>query len=121
MPYGFPNYPDGLLLTTVADLGRLAAAMIKGKDAKGSVLKPATLAQMCTGIVPTAYPGIIQGLGWYQVSAKKHPTAWGHDGCDPGVRTQLVVDFNLGRGVIFFTNCGVDLPEAEELLKAVDS
>lgn len=120
-PYGFPNYPDGLLRTTIADLSRFASAMIQGKSGKTSILKPATLEKMCTGLVPTAYPGLSQGLGWLQESTIKYPSAWGHDGCDPGVRTRMVVDFKLGCGGIFFTNCSIDVPDTEGILTAIEN
>jgi CubicO group peptidase (beta-lactamase class C family) len=96
--YSFPNYPDGLLRTSVRELSYFLMAIIQGgvyKDAR--ILKEASLKKMLT----VQLEGSGQGLCWNQTGFE---SLWGHSGGDPGVATYMYFSPQTKIGVIVFQN-----------------
>ena len=76
--YSFPNYPDGLLRTSVRELSFfLLAIMNGGKCNQVRILEKSTLKEMLQALVETEDG---QGLCWHQI---KFEDLWGHSGGDP--------------------------------------
>jgi CubicO group peptidase (beta-lactamase class C family) len=97
--YSFPNYPDGLLRTSVRELSYfLMAVMNGGKYGKGRILDRNTLKLM---LQPQLKMDEGQGLCWHKI---KYLDLWGHSGRDPGVATQVYFDPRSRTGVIVFQN-----------------
>ena len=86
--YGYPDYPDGQLRASVADLGRYAAALLSGGALDGkSILEPQSVEALFTPPL-AAYED--QGVFWFKSEMRGH-TAWGHSGGDLGVLTDLKI------------------------------
>lgn len=98
--YSFPNYPDGLLRTSVTDLSRfLRAYMGNGESLSVRILDDFTVDTMLT----ESHNG--QGLCWRKFeSLHTDSTIWGHTGSDPGVRTSMAFSRNGKTGAIVFSN-----------------
>lgn len=98
-PYRFPNYPDGLLFTSVNDLSKFAQCILNDGKYKGhQLLKNETLNQMFT--IQETEEGK-QGLCWRYTGFKN---IWGHGGDDPGVQTGLYLDRDKNRAIIMIKN-----------------
>jgi CubicO group peptidase (beta-lactamase class C family) len=96
--YSFPNYPDGLLKTSVHDLSNfLIAIMNNNKFNDSQILKESTIKEMLTRQESNDY----QGLCWGTWAMK---SLWGHSGGDPGIRTHMHFDPDAKIGVITFRN-----------------
>lgn len=103
--YSFPNYPDGLIRTSVRDLSRFLRAYISGGVFEEKrILKKETVQMMLS---PEHFG---QGLCWFDLKLKNGDAAWGHGGGDPGISTQMLFRPNDGVGVIIFFN--LDTPGA---------
>lgn len=104
--YGFADYPDGQLRSTILDLGRFMAACLNGGSLNGnSILSPAAMNEMWT----VQYPGIDsrQGLNWYQEElyhSNGSELLWGHNGGESGVSTDMYLDPNNDIGLCVLTN-----------------
>ena len=86
--YGYPDYPDGQLRASVADLGRYAAALLSGGALDGqSILTPQSVESLFT---PPLVDFEDQGVFWFKSEMRGH-TAWGHSGGDLGVLTDLKI------------------------------
>ncbi len=97
--YSFPNYPDGLLRTSVHELSFfLLAIMNEGKCNQVRILEKSTLKEMLQPVVETDDG---QGLCWHQI---KFEALWGHSGGDPGVATYMFFNPRTRIGVITFQN-----------------
>lgn len=100
--YGYPDYPDGALRTTVMDLARFLTAVIQfGSSGETRILKPETVAEMRRVQFPSLAPD--QGLVWYY----KELSGWtllGHNGGDRGVATEMFFRPADGVGVILLMN-----------------
>ena len=97
--YSFPNYPDGLLRTSVRELSFfLLAIMNGGKCNQVRILEKSTLKEMLQPVVEMADG---QGLCWHQI---KFEALWGHSGGDPGVATYMFFNPRTRTGVITFQN-----------------
>ena len=97
--YSFPNYPDGLLRTSVRELSFfLLAIMNGGKCNQVRILEKSTLKEMLQPLVETEDG---QGLCWHQI---KFEDLWGHSGGDPGVATYMFFNPRTRTGVITFQN-----------------
>ena len=98
--YSFPNYPDGLVRTSVLDLSRfLRAYMNNGVFESTKILKKETIASMLSD------KHLGRGLCWYQQNYKGGIVTWGHGGGDPGISTQMLYIPEDDIGVIVFFNC----------------
>jgi len=96
--YSFPNYPDGLLRTSVRELSYFLMAIINDgvyKDER--ILKKSTLKKMLSVQVESD----ARGLCWGQ---SKFKSLWGHSGGDPGVATYMYFSPKTKIGVITFQN-----------------
>jgi len=100
--YGYPDYPDGQLRTTVTSLSRFLRAFIGGGELDGvRILQEDTVREMRSSQVPDEIAG--QGLIWY-VLHRRGERYWGHNGGDSGVATQMFFRPTDGTGVITLTN-----------------
>lgn len=116
--YGYADYPDGQLRSSIADLARFLAAVSNGGEIGGDrILQPDTVEALLSPPVPAVDPG--QFVFWYQSEAAGR-TVVGHGGSDQGVATSMVFSPDTGIGVIFLLNSGWDTPvsDAVDLLTA---
>ena len=100
--YRFPNYPDGLLYSSVNDLKKFVQMVLNGGAAdENRILKEEPLKQMLSlnGVESDK-----QGLGW---SYSGMGAIWGHGGDDPGVQTGLYLDIESKLGMIMIKNSNV--------------
>jgi CubicO group peptidase (beta-lactamase class C family) len=102
--YGYPDYPDGQLRTSVVQLARYLAAQTGGPSYRGQrILAPESLAEMRTPASPEIRSSdgkpFVFGLGWYE---ENH--VWGHGGRDLGVTTEMFYRGEDGVGVIVLCN-----------------
>ena len=117
--YGYADYPDGQLRSSVGDLARLLAA-VSNEGALGGarVLKPETVSALFTSHVPSG--GADQYVFWYRRDVDGRSMV-GHGGNDQGVTTGMGFSPETGIGVIVLTNTageGVEpvMAEVEQLL-----
>ena len=97
--YSFPNYPDGLLRTSVRELSFfLLAIMNGGKCNQVRILEKSTLKEM---LQPVVEMDDGQGLCWHKI---KYEDLWGHSGGDPGVATYMFFNPRTRIGIITFQN-----------------
>jgi CubicO group peptidase (beta-lactamase class C family) len=107
--YSFPNYPDGLVRTSVRELSYYLAAMLNGGELHGKrILKKETIDKMLSIQLKFDHT---QGLTW-RTSEFETPTGkvklWGHSGLDPGIQTFLFFNPANKTGVITFQNNPAD-------------
>jgi CubicO group peptidase (beta-lactamase class C family) len=122
--YGFPTFPDGGLRTTLTDLARFASAVLASAGTQdGGLFLPPTMRAVFTDIavVPEGHDrdqvARGQGLAWRHLESRSRSAVWGHRGRDPGIRSQLILDFEAGLGVVAMTNSSTPLPSnVDELL-----
>jgi len=99
--YSFPNYPDGLMRTSVEDLSCfLTACMNGGSRAEESILQASTLEKMFTLQIEG---NDSQGLCWHKMEFE---SMWGHGGGDPGISTLMYFSPIKKTGIIIFQNSG---------------
>jgi CubicO group peptidase (beta-lactamase class C family) len=111
--YGEPDYPDGMLRTSVNELARFLLAFRQGASHEGAfILTPATAQEMLTSQTPLQ-PS--QGLGWMRRTLDGR-TLWGHDGSDNGATAEMWFEPETQEGVILLSN-GVSKDEDTLLLK----
>ncbi len=110
--YSFYNLPDGLVRTSVNELGRYLIAHLRGGEIDGRrIVAESTIEEMLSPQLSRSLQddeSFDQGLAW---GRRKHGDLrlWGHGGADPGVRTHLMFSEEVGRGVILFTNRSGDI------------
>ncbi|RYU92649.1 serine hydrolase domain-containing protein [Emticicia agri] len=103
--YSFPNYPDGLIRTSIRELSYFLRAMINGgklNDVK--ILNETTISKMLTLQIDGNKH---RGLCWEKfenIVAKETISLWGHSGGDPGITTYLLFNPIDKTGVIAFQN-----------------
>jgi CubicO group peptidase (beta-lactamase class C family) len=103
--YGEADFPDGMLRTSPAQLGKFLAAYMQGG---GPLLKPSTVQEILrsqTTVGAASTGGITQGLVWYTVDTFGR-TTWGHDGDDDGATSNMFFDPAANVGVILVSNGG---------------
>jgi CubicO group peptidase (beta-lactamase class C family) len=99
--YGEPDYPDGMLRTSVKELGYFLSAYMQGGRHNGQrILKSQTVREMLTRQSPLDRT---QGLVWVSHSIDGR-LVWGHDGADNGAGAHMWFDPARGEGVILMTN-----------------
>lgn len=97
--YGFPNYPDGLLRTSVEDLALFLASYTDVANSRTkSVLAEATVRLMLS----EEHDG--RALCWQSLVLDNGDLIWFHTGGDPGVNTFMGFRERDGAGVIVFFN-----------------
>ena len=92
--YGFADYPDGQLRSSITDLANYMIAFLNG-GALGSnaILSPSSVNEMWTQQVPSIESK--QGLNWYKellYHSGGQAYLWGHNGGELGVSTDMYVD-----------------------------
>jgi CubicO group peptidase (beta-lactamase class C family) len=100
--YSFPNYPDGLVRTSVMELSRfLTAVMNGGQMGDAKILEADTVSTMLSN------QHFGRGLCWSTTRlGEEKELVWYHGGGDPGVATFMGFRPRDDRGVIVLTNCG---------------
>lgn len=97
--YHFPNYPDGLLFSSVKDLSKFAQCILSNGNYKNyQLLNVETINQMfeIQGVATDK-----QGLCWRYTG---FGNIWGHGGDDPGVQTGLYLDRKKNIAIILIKN-----------------
>ena len=103
--YSFPNYPDGLVRTSLSDLSLYLRAILNGGTLYGNrILEEVTLQMMLS---PQVTENSSMGLCWHSAEMDldgNKRTLWGHTGGDPGITTFVFFDPIEKVGVITFQN-----------------
>ena len=97
--YHFPNYPDGLLYSSVKDLSKFAQCMLNDGYYKNYQLLDSESIDQMFDIQGTVEDK--QGLCWRFTG---FGNIWGHGGDDPGVQTGLYLDRKKNRAMILIKN-----------------
>jgi CubicO group peptidase (beta-lactamase class C family) len=109
--YSFPNYPDGLIRTSVRELSQFLRAYINdGFYEDKRILQKETVQTMLS----EQHSG--QGLCWFKEKLDNGDTVWGHGGGDPGVMTLMLFRPKDGAGVVFFFNFDSPRKSYKEIL-----
>ena len=109
--YSFPNYPDGLIRTSVKELSYFLIAIINGGGFNDKqILKKSTVDMMLTRQIE----GYSQGLCWNNLEFE---SLWGHGGVDPGIITKMFFNPDTKTGLITFQNN--NMGDASEIFKKV--
>lgn len=119
-PVGFPDWPAGMLRSSIADFTRFLAAIANGGIVHGTrILGAASVAQMLEMRRPAGLPEWLtgQGLGW-QASTLSDGPRINHWGGDPGVFTVAYLDPASRSGVAIFTNLSLST-ESKNAVKAI--
>jgi len=97
--YSFPNYPDGLVRTSLNQhVHYLTAYMNNGEYNGKRILKEETVKLMLSD------QHFDRGLCWNSYDFDEKGKLWGHGGSDPGVNTLMLFREIDKVGVIVFTN-----------------
>jgi CubicO group peptidase (beta-lactamase class C family) len=107
--YGYPDFPDGQLRTTVSDYAQVIKLMInKGMVNGKTFIQPSTVEEFLQIQYPSAAK--YQAIAWnynefdnfiYYILMPRLPS---HTGADPGVATVVSFDPEKGSGGIIFSN-----------------
>ena len=109
--YSFPNYPDGLIRTSVFQLARFLLAYINKGTYKGArILKQTTVETMLSR------DHFGRGLCWFERPQTYGDSMWGHGGGDPGISTTMQFLERSGVGVIVFANTSTGLDAIQNRL-----
>lgn len=105
-PVGFPDWPVGMLRSSISDFMQFVAAAANAGHTGGvSVLGASAMAQMLKMQAPAGLPAWLsgQGLGWMEspLGGQAMPNHWGGD---PGVFTAAYLNPVTRSGVAVFTN-----------------
>ncbi|CAN5901935.1 serine hydrolase domain-containing protein [soil metagenome] len=105
-PVGFPDWPTGMLRSSIRDFTKVVAASANGGKAGGvQIVGAASMAQMLDMQTPAGLPAWLsgQGLGWMAATleGQAKPNHWGGD---PGVFTAVYLDPANRSGVAIFSN-----------------
>ncbi len=116
----FPDYPSGMIRSSVTDFARYLAACADGGAAYGArLLSKDGMARMLTPTHPAGLPAWLsgQGLGWQMspLGGTERPNHWGGD---RGVFTVAYLAPETRRGVAVLTNRSVSDP-AKTAVKAI--
>jgi len=100
--YGYADYPDGQLRSSILDIATFLAAMSNDGAFEGArVLEESTAAQMFSVQMPEVKG--TQFVFWYQSNIAGRAVI-GHNGGDKGVATQISFSPETGVGVIILMN-----------------
>ncbi|MQA18474.1 serine hydrolase domain-containing protein [Rugamonas rivuli] len=107
-PVGFPDWPAGMLRSSISDFMKFVAASANGGRSGGvELLGTAAMAQMLDMQTPPGLPEWLsgQGLGWMEspLAGQVRPNHWGGD---PGVFSAVYLAPATRSGVAIFTNVG---------------
>jgi CubicO group peptidase (beta-lactamase class C family) len=99
--YGEPDYPDGMLRTSINELAQfLISYMQGGRHNDKRILKSKTVEAILESQTPLRRS---HGLGWIRQTINGE-TVWGHDGDDHGAGAKMWFDPENKAGVILMTN-----------------
>ncbi len=99
--YEEPNYPDGMLRSTITDLAKLAIAYMHGGEYRGKrILEAETVNEI---LKPQTSLDESQGLVWFSDELKGR-TVWGHNGSDIGASAAIWLDPESDTGVVVLSN-----------------
>lgn len=99
--YGEPNYPDGMLRTSVSELANFLIAVMQGGTFRDRrILKPETVEEMLRRQTQLDKS---QGLVWFKEKIDGR-TVWGHNGDDDGASATMWFDRKRDQGVILMAN-----------------
>ena len=118
--YELTTYPDGGVRTSVFDLSRFFGALLTDGAADGKrMLSPQSVAALTRfQFDETNKPDNVDlkklnsGLFW---ATKYSATRVGHNGSDPGIRTQMLATADKSLAVIVFTNTSITGPDGRRL------
>lgn len=117
--YGFPDYPNGLLRSSVNDLARFLIMLMNDGSVDGvRVLQESTIDLMRRATNRDIDP--LQGLVGYYEEAP-NGLIYGHDGAESGVATRLFFRIEDRRGVIVLTNGDTDFKGVQGALNRIES
>ncbi len=103
--YGYPDYPDGQLRTTIASLARFMIMYMNHGMYNGvKILDSTTVDMIMTEQFPLVKSAAGQGLTFYQNITSNGDTLWGHNGGDGGVSTDMYFNYKNKIGIIVFGN-----------------
>jgi CubicO group peptidase (beta-lactamase class C family) len=104
--YGFADYPDGQLRSTVLDLGNFMIAILNGGTFAGNtILDSSSVNEMLSFQIPSL--NNTQGLNWYQTllyHSSGQEMLWSHSGGEQGVNTHIFLDPQNDIGLCVLTN-----------------
>ncbi|MCH2043798.1 MAG: serine hydrolase [Saprospiraceae bacterium] len=104
--YGFADYPDGQLRSTILDLGNFMIAYLNGGTLGiNTILTPTTVNEMFSLQIPLL--DTVQGLNWYRTKLYhngEETMLWGHNGGEKGVSTNLYLDPQNNIGICVLAN-----------------
>ena len=104
--YGFADYPNGQLRSTILDVGNFMIAFLNGGSlGANAILSPASVNEMLSFQIPLL--DTTQGLNWYRTKlyhSGGEAMLWGHTGGEKGVRTYLFIDPQNNVGICLLTN-----------------
>jgi CubicO group peptidase (beta-lactamase class C family) len=110
---GYPDYPDGLLRTTLHSLAKFLLMNMKGGESNGiRLLDTSTVRLIRTvhiPIIPAPWNLYKWGLIWMKPLWSDYDI-WGHTGGDYGVTTAMFLRESDDTGVILLTNADGDQP-----------
>jgi len=110
--YSFPNYPDGLVRTSLNQQIRYLTAYLNNGIYEGRrILKDETVKLMLSD------QHFGRGLCWNSYDFDQKGRLWGHGGNDPGVNTLMLFRQTDQVGVIVFTNTNLVRPILFEIVK----
>lgn len=121
-PVGFPDWPVGMLRSSIGDFMKFVAASANAGKAGGTeVLGGAVMAQMLEMRTPAGLPAWLsgQGLGWMEsmLGGQSRPNHWGGD---PGVFTAVYLAPATRSGVAIFTNVSVSVENRTAIKNIAD-
>ena len=100
--FGYPDYPDGQLRSSAADLARFMLTYIQGGELDGQrILETDTISNMWEALLPDLEP--TQGIFWYWDSYWGRDLI-GHNGSDYGTATDMYYEPDTGVAIIVLCN-----------------
>jgi len=121
--YHLSTYPDGGLISSLADLSLYLQAMISGYKGKESIISSASFQEMMRDqFEENALKDIPRkssdrsGIFW-DIYGKKGTTDIGHNGSDPGILSFMYFDPETGLGCILLTNTDAEDENIEKLIE----
>lgn len=121
-PVGYPDWPAGMLRSSISDFMKFVAASANAGKAGGvEVLGAAAMARMLEMRAPAGLPSWLsgQGLGWMEstLGGQARPNHWGGD---PGVFTAVYLAPATRSGVAIFTNVSVSVENRTAIKNIAD-
>lgn len=99
--YEEPNYPDGMLRSTITDLAKLVITYMQRGEYQGKrILEAETVDDI---LKPQTSLDDSQGFVWFSDEIKGR-TVWGHNGSDIGASAAIWLDPERDTGVVVLSN-----------------